>query len=82
METEYQKEIIIALGIILIGFVLVVLSFIFAGHPPDTKYLETTILTKMIFTNSFISFGIGFFLMIIGFAKLYAERNNKWLHEV
>lgn len=82
MEKE-NKRTIVTLGILIIGAILIILSFlIVSGEVGNPGRCNIPSVTESIFTSSFIYFGLGLGLLIIGFAKLYAERTNRWLHEM
>jgi predicted phage tail protein len=67
METKFN---IIGWSLVVIGALIIIFSFIFMQHSPEMCSTPTI-------GSSFLTFGVGIALMMIGFAKLYADEYNK-----
>lgn len=65
-----NKKNIVGWSLVVIGALIITFSFIFMQDSP-TKCSASAL---DIITSSFLTFGVGMALLMIGFAKLYADR--------
>ena len=68
-----KKANIISWSIITIGALIIIFSFLFVQNGPEQCVAPAI---SSVITSSFLTFGVGIALIMIGFAKLYADRWN------